>query len=56
MKYYNQARENVAFISNSSNIPYNIVQGWIDSPGHHKNIIAKNQYSAVAGFYSEITD
>ena len=26
---------------------------WIDSPGHHTNIISNTQHSAVAAFYSE---
>ena len=49
-------RENVAYISFNSNdsvLAQNIVQGWIDSEGHRKNILGGNFYSAVAAYYRE---
>lgn len=56
MKYYTQARENVAYSSAIDGVAASVVQGWIDSPGHLRNILAHNFCSAVAGYYKEDTN
>ena len=56
LKNYNNPKENVAYISAvgaNEWICDNVVNGWIGSPGHLRNIIGKNDFSAVAAFYCE---
>ena len=45
--------ENVAFSSGLPNPESTAVNGWINSPGHRKNMLATNNLCAIAMYESE---
>lgn len=49
---HDSVSENVAYCENYTdvNIPQTIVDGWINSPGHCKNLLSRANVSAVAGY------
>lgn len=52
MMAHKSARENVAYHSDINEISKIVVQMWLDSPGHFKNIVSGSKFSAVAAYYS----
>ena len=45
---YRSAAENVAMCQGYSNPSKFAVNGWIDSPGHRKNLLSNHDYCAIA--------
>jgi len=42
--------ENVAYCGGYSNVPKIIVDGWINSPGHRKNLLSNSNVCGIAVF------
>lgn len=48
--------ENVAYSSPVDDLPNTIVNGWINSPGHRKNLESQSNVCAIAAYKSPIKD
>ena len=54
--YWNENVEGVGFVDTRKKLADSVVEGWMNSPGHRKNILLKNIESEGIGIYKNSED